>query len=140
MSSYNSNDRPKPVTVCLGLKTFRGHSRGVSKALNNAVKLEVLSFEVTPFEGEATLTDVVNELRNLKAAMDRNTIFTALPAIHISDEMTRVGWMARSINERLDGQEDQQSEADPDIAGDGESVEEEETEAPAEGAGTEIPF
>lgn len=134
-----SNERPNPVTVCLGLKTFRGHSRGVSKALNNAVKLEVLSFEVTPFEGEATLTDVVNELRNLKAAMDRNTIFTAIPAIHVSDEMTRLGWMAKNINERLDDQVEQ-SEADPDIAGDGESAEEEETEAPAEGAGTEIPF
>ncbi len=132
-----SNERPKPVTLPLGLKIFRNHSRGIAQALRDAVKMEIVSFKVVPFEGDATLTDVVNEMRELKAAIDRQTIFTALPAIHTSDEMSRVGWTADLIKNYL-GDEDSQSESEVEIAGNGESVEDQ--EVPDAAAASEIPF
>ena len=98
-----SDQRPKPIQMGYDLEIFRKQARGVATSFRRALNLGKITVKREPFEGEATLADVVSSIRELMNCVDRNTVYTALPALHSSDEMVRVGFMADQVTAALRG-------------------------------------
>lgn len=128
----NQNDRPAACEMGYGLQIFRGQARGLAQSFMRAIGERLISFNRPEKTGKSSNTDVVNAIRDLQNTIDRQTIYTALPALHVSDEMVRVGFMAKEILDRMrrgdsktqPNTEDQLNAQQPEVGSDTSSTEE----------------